>query len=252
MENKMYSIIHGEKVKSAGDVTRKISHNLRLSKPSGFIDQSKTHLNVTLHNKFNVGTKRKSEMREKLDAYYDNLGVTRRKNSVLMFQFYLTASDGFFDHLSHPEIVAWGEHQVEFMKAEFGLNVAHAELQFDEKNPHVHVLLTVEEFKQRNYKNRYGQCSRTGYELNANMINKKRLSDLQTKFADWNKKYGLERGEYDSKKKHIGKNEYIRGLDKLKKENEKLKEFVEQYKELRKTLEAQSVQTKQINGGRNV
>ena len=82
-------------------------------------------------------------------------------------EFIISASPEFFDGLSDEKVAIWAEHQLKFMKKEFGDNLQVAVLHLDEKTPHLHFLLSCEEKSLKRYKNQKGEFFREEYSLNA-------------------------------------------------------------------------------------
>ena len=90
-----------------------------------------------------VNLTRADALQKAITGRYEALGAKERKNSVLAQEFIISASPEFFDGLSDEKVAIWAEHQLKFMKNEFGDNLQVAVLHLDEKTPHLHFLLIV-------------------------------------------------------------------------------------------------------------
>ena len=106
-----------------------------------------------------VNLTRADALQKAITGRYEALGAKERKNSVLAQEFIISASPEFFDGLSDEKVAIWAEHQLKFMKNEFGDNLQVAVLHLDEKTPHLHFLLSCEEKSLKRYKNQKGEFS---------------------------------------------------------------------------------------------
>lgn len=209
----MYCITRIKKVNTRTNITQASEHNLRLrTQPN--IDASKSHQNKVLLNSLDVDVSNASSLQEKLTAHYKQLGVKERKDNVLMLEFIATASPEFFKGKTAKQIEDWADHQLEFFKKEFGSQVKMAVVHQDESSPHLHIMLSTEQKSVKNYKNRYGESKKETWSLNAKRYDRQFLVDFQTRFATWNKKYGLRRGVKGSMRKHNPVKEFYKVVDK--------------------------------------
>ena len=78
---------------------------------------------------------------------------------MLAQEFVVSASPEFFEGLTPDQVGLWADHQLKFMKNEFGDNLQIAVLHLDEKTPHLHFLLSCEEKSLKSYKNQKGSFS---------------------------------------------------------------------------------------------
>ena len=79
----------------------------------------------------------------------------------------LTASPEFFEGLKGAQLDHWVAAQLEFLQKEHGSRLRHVVFHQDEKTPHLHALISVEETKTLKYKNRYGEGEKIATTLNA-------------------------------------------------------------------------------------
>ena len=79
-----------------------------------------------------------------------------RKSGKTRHRVHNFSQSRVFDGLSDEKVAIWAEHQLKFMKNEFGDNLQVAVLHLDEKTPHLHFLLSCEEKSLKVYKNRHG------------------------------------------------------------------------------------------------
>ena len=100
-------------------------------------------------------------------------------------EFVLTASPEFFKNNPKSN---WAQHQLEFIKNEWGDNCKLAVIHKDESTDHIHVVVSTEETKTQRFKNRYGEGEKSVTSLNAKRFDRKYLIDLQTRYAKHNEK----------------------------------------------------------------
>lgn len=201
----MYAILRTKKIKDNNKFAQMCSHNLRDGKnPEENIDKSKSNQNEILIDEFDLQNVKEfgGSYSQKIDNYYDKLGVKQRSNSVKAMEFVLTASPEFFEKATPKEKENWVKHQINFARKEFGKNLKLAVLHKDESTPHLHLIVSVEEAKKVKFKNRYGSGEKTAFSLNARRFNRSYLIDLHTRYSEHNKPFGLVRGVRGSKATH--------------------------------------------------
>lgn len=207
----MYAILRTKKIKDNNKFAQMCSHNLRDGKnPEENIDKSKSNQNEILIDEFDLQNVKEfgGSYSQKIDNYYDKLGVKQRSNSVKAMEFVLTASPEFFEKATAKQKEDWKKHQLDFVKKEFGKNVKLMVLHNDESNQHFHVTVSVEETKTVKFKNRHGAGEKTTTNLNARKFNRSYLIDLHTRYAEHNKPFGLVRGVRGSKATHTDLKEF--------------------------------------------
>lgn len=201
----MYAILRTKRIKDNNKFSQMCSHNLRDGKnPEENIDKSKSNQNEILIDEFDLENVKEfgGSYSQKIDDYYNKLGVKQRKNSVKCLEFVLTASPEFFEKATQKEKENWKKHQLNFARKEFGKNLKLMVLHNDESNMHFHLAVSVEETKTVKFKNRYGEGEKTAVSLNAKRFNRSYLIDLHTRYASHNKPFGLVRGVEKSKATH--------------------------------------------------
>ena len=189
-------------------------HNLRdKTNKEPNIDQSKTHLNEVLIDKFDLESTKDfgGGYAKKLTNYYDSLGIKQRKDAVQAMEFVLTASPEFFKE-NPKKAKEWVQHQVDFMKKEFGKNLKFAVLHKDESSDHIHFVVSTEITKTQKFKNRHGTCEKEVTSLNAKRFNRNFLIDLHTRYAKHNEKFGLIRGVRGSEADHLSLKEHRKAV----------------------------------------
>ena len=183
----MHSIIRAEKHKSIGQLKTREAHTFR-TRPTPNADPAKIKKNKLLFGLENYS----SYAEERLDEYKNANSV--RKDAVVAIEYLLTASPEFFDVGPKPErdkrLKTWCDAQVDFIKKQHGAeNVLCMYLHLDEKTPHIEAyVLPIDPKGKLNCKHFLGGA--------------KKLSDLQTAYADHNKGLGLSRGLGGSQATH--------------------------------------------------
>lgn len=239
-----YCILRTSKLKDRASITSTAEHNFRL-RLQGNINPEMIHENVLLTNKLNADINDASSFQKKLTEYYNSLEIKERSDNVLMLEFMVTASPEFFIGKTEKEVIGWAKHQQEFMKQEFGQQLQVGILHLDERSPHIHFMVSTEIESEKRYKNRYGEKIVKNWSLNAKRYDREFLIGLHDRHAEFNKKYGLKRGEKNKPKKvHIPLKQYYMELaqsfNNVKKEEKEittLKKFREVYPVLKKAVE---------------
>ena len=184
----MYSIIRTKKHKSIGQLRTREGHSYR-TRPTPNADPEKLHRNKVL-----FGEKDYAKKLEDVLADYSASGKHIRKDAVLAIEYLLTASPEFFDagpkHERNARLKDWCAAQVDFMKKEHGAeNILCMHLHLDEKTPHIECFIVpIDKKGKLNCKSFLGA--------------RNSLSILQTRYAEHNKSFGLQRGANGSKATH--------------------------------------------------
>ena len=198
----MFAILRTKRIKDNGAVGKAVAHNLR-SKYQNNVDKSRSNQNEILIDELCFqNANSENGYSDLLDDYYKKVEAKQKGNSVKAMEFVLTASPEFFKQASAKQLNEWKKEQVAFAKKEFGDNLKFAVLHMDESNPHIHLMVSVEEKKAVKYKNRYGSGEKMQTTLNARRFNREYLKNLQTRYAEHNKRFGLNRGLRNSKATH--------------------------------------------------
>lgn len=210
----MYAILRTKKIKNRYHLTSASEHNLRLRKQNN-INTESSHLNRILHDTLGIDKTDATSFQKKLCSHYADLGIKEKQANVLAFEYVTTASPKFFIQKNQKQIEEWAWSQIDFMKKEFGEQLKLALLHLDEKTPHLHFFVSTEVHSVKKYKNRHGECHKETWSLNSEKINPEYLSDLQSKFAQHNKIFGLHRGVPGSKRKNVPLKYFYRMVDKV-------------------------------------
>lgn len=271
----MYSIIRINKIKSRGQATQALEHNLRLRQQAN-IDEGRSKLNKCLFDGLNVDNSKASSFQEKLSEKYDKLGIKEKKDNVFCLEFELSASPEFwFGHIPgwnvedwnklsmdnpadrkvirdfwkqiDPEKVnKWRSAQVDFAKKEWGDSLERIDFHLDEKSPHMHILINTAQKTVKKYRNQKGEFFKENYSLNAKRFNPEYLIGLQDRYALKNSIFGLTRGTKGSKRKHKKLKDYYEEQAKNTLEiimkNEKLTANNDRFKELFPVLKNQMME----------
>lgn len=208
-----YCILRTQKVKDRQQVTDAVEHNLRLRFQKN-IDSKRTPQNQVLFNSFDASLTKAKDFGEKLVKYYAKLGITPRKDNVLMLEFMVSASPEFFEGKSRKEIDKWAAKQLEFMHKEFGDQIKLVVLHMDETTPHLHFMVSLEQKTTKRFKNRYGESTKEMWQLNAKRYNQIFLRDLHDRHAEANKPFGLKRGVRGSMRNHTTLKEFYSLVEK--------------------------------------
>ena len=209
-----FAILRTKRIKDSNKIAQAFAHNLR-TKYQKNVDQTKSHSNEILIDELDFANAKDFDKgySEILDDYYSSINVKQKKNSVQMMEFVLTASPDFFKNASPGQLDDWKKEQLKFAKKEFKDNLKFAVLHLDEKTPHLHIMVSVEEKKTVKFKNRYGSGEKEQISLNARRFNRDYLTDLHTRYAEHNKGFGLVRGNKKSKAVHKDLQEFYKDID---------------------------------------
>ena len=177
-----------KKHKSIASLKSRENHTYR-KRETPNADPAKLHRNKLLFGQENYSAVADNFLQE-----YKSAGSKIRKDAVLAVEFLLTASPEFFDEGSKNErderLKKWCEAQIEFMKKEHGeKNILCMYLHLDEKTPHIEAYVVPMDGKGKlNCKSFYGA--------------RNALNQLQTRYANHNKDFGLQRGAKGSRATH--------------------------------------------------
>ncbi|KVR74298.1 recombinase [Burkholderia vietnamiensis] len=207
-----YNILRTRKIKTRLKITQAAEHNFRLRYQAN-IDKNRAHLNRVLVNTLDADAKHASSLQNQLTEYYNNLGIKEKEGNVLMMEFIVSASPDFFKDKPETMINDWANHQVEFMKTEFGDQLKLAILHRDERTPHIHFKVSTEIKSIKKYRNQKGEFHKETWSLNSKRYNPDFLRKLHDRHAESNKKFGLIRGIRGSKKKNHAPKEFYKMID---------------------------------------
>jgi plasmid recombination enzyme len=133
---------------------------------------------------------------EFINGRIKELGLSPRKDAVVMNSFVVGSDKQFFDGLSKVERYNFFSDCYKFFAERYGEeNVIAAVVHNDETTPHMHLNLMP--------------VTKDGRLCSKQLFDKPQLQQLQTDFYEAvGKKYGLERGEEGSQKKHLSTAEF--------------------------------------------
>lgn len=190
-------------------------HNLRIDlKYAKHTDPTKTEQNEVFVDSWGLSAKL-GNFAEKWEEGIKKSGVqVGKKTTVKMLEFVLTASPEFFKTATPGQVKQWEKKQVEWAKKEFGENLKFMVLHCDEKTKHFHISILPAVKKVHKYKNQKGEFFKEKYTLSPNDFNPKYLAELQTRYAEANKGFGLKRGLKRSKANHKTLKDYYDNIDK--------------------------------------
>jgi len=200
-----YAVIRMQKFQ-ASSIRGIENHNERL-KPSHTnldIDYEKSHLNKDLAKDERTYYMRIKERIEGL-----NLSKAIRKDAVVACGFVCTSDKAYFEGLSQSEKDKFFQASHDFLKKRYGeQNVIASKVHYDETTPHLHFYFVPVTSDNR---------------LSAKSIfTPKELRSLQDDYSKHvqDNGFNLQRGEYDSKRKHV-KIEELKILTKLEEQQQK-------------------------------
>lgn len=196
-----FVVLRLEKVKSRGELIGRSRHNLRKGKLPDHVDLSKVGMNQVMGDAVKA---------------FDRMtkGVSLRKNAVVAVEAVLSFSTEMTGKIDPTE---WSAKSLDWVAAEFGEeNLLEVSLHLDEKTPHLHVLFVPRD--SRGKWNWRGICDgRVG------------MRNLQTRYAEAMKPFGLRRGEPKIGRDHVPP-AIQREIERLKEEVEKTKETAKKEK----------------------
>lgn len=171
-----YAIMRFAKIKSVATANTRLMHNRRQLK------ESRTYTNPDAKNKalFLDGNRdnKDKNFREIFKVKTDDQKI--RKNAVVAVESVFAFSPG---SISPENYKSWAAETMHWAADLFGKNnIIDAQIHLDESNPHIHVIsIPIDERGRLNCRAFLGGSS-------------KRLSELQTSYAERMKQFSLERG----------------------------------------------------------
>ena len=153
------------------------------------------------------------------------LGLSPRKDAVVMNSFVLGSDKTFFDGLSRVEQYNFFSDCYKFFTERYGEeNIIAAVVHNDETTPHMHLNLMP--------------VTKDGRLCSKQLFDKPQLQQLQTDFYESvGKRWGLQRGKEGSQKKHLSTAEY------------KAKKIIEQAEAIREENQVYADALKEAKGG---
>lgn len=173
-----------QKVKSRMGVRALLAHNLRYDKPNN------ARTDRERHNVYPLNTKR--DINKTMLAYQENLnGHKPRKNAVWAHEYVISGSRDGFKGLGMNGSKAYFKDAVRFLQEMYGHeSLIIPTIHFDERTPHLHVIVQPMKDGRLNGKAFTGGSKHT-------------MAQLRTRFhKNVALKHGFERGEPKNKVKH--------------------------------------------------
>jgi uncharacterized protein (DUF2237 family) len=195
-----YAILRTEKYKTRNTIAGLVGHHLRIpgSKLDN-VDASRSHLNVV------IGAHDRDSFNKAVEARIDTCTRKPRPDANKVVEMLLGASPEFFEGKSYAEQKSYLSDCVDFAKQFFGAeNIVGAYMHFDEKTPHVSVMVVPIETSVRKTKKQEREVTT----LNAShyLGGHERMVQMQTDFALFVRARGhdLQRGEpkAETKREH--------------------------------------------------
>ena len=220
-----YQVLRVEKKKSTA-VGHMQSHNLReFNSPKKNVDSSRSRLNYTLWGCENF----KETIQKRVDFVQAQQTRKIRKDCPTSLEYVISASKDFFYGQDNRE---YFEFAMAYIRKRHGdQNIVSAVVHLDEETPHMHVVVVPVRETEK------------GFKLDPkSFMTPKELTKLQTDFhKQVGKKFGLDRGEFDSEATHQTTEEHNKQLQKenrkLEEQNKKLEEQIKEKKELAAELD---------------
>jgi hypothetical protein len=187
-----YAILRLEKSKTMSNIGVRAAHNMRSSEGvAPHADPTKRGQNIIL-----VGPADAADVVAKFAERLASAGKYR-KDAVRAVEVLVSASPEFFDEKvsDAKQSVQWRDCSIRWVNETFGVeNVVSAVLHFDERTPHIQILLTpINEGKLR-----------ASHWLDG----PGKLAKLQDSYAKSVRQFGLRRGEKGSNSNHVSLSEF--------------------------------------------
>ncbi|CBZ47878.1 Plasmid recombination enzyme [Streptococcus gallolyticus subsp. gallolyticus ATCC BAA-2069] len=217
-----YVVARMEKYKS-NQLSGIYNHNERVFKnhSNKDIDPSRSHLNYELTNRDKTQTYHKQIKEHINENRISSRGI--RKDAVLCNEWVITSDKTFFESLDQEQTKKFFESAKNYFAEKYGeANIAYASVHLDESTPHMHLGIVPMKDGKLSSKALFG--------------NREKLREIQDELPKYlnEQGYNLQRGEVDSKKKHL-----------------KTEEFKEKQKILKKADEAINKKNCEINNAKN-
>ncbi|KIS05703.1 MobV family relaxase [Streptococcus equi] len=217
-----YVVARMEKYKS-NQLSGIYNHNERVFKnhSNKDIDPGRSHLNYELTNRDKTQTYHKQIKEHINENRISSRGV--RKDAVLCNEWVITSDKTFFESLDQEQTKKFFESAKNYFAEKYGeANIAYASVHLDESTPHMHLGIVPMKNGKLSSKALFG--------------NREKLREIQDELPKYlnEQGYNLQRGEVDSKKKHL-----------------KTEEFKEKQKILKKADEAINKKNSEIDNAKN-
>ena len=221
-----YAVARMQKMKS-GNLGGAYRHNERIfeNHSNKDIDPEKTHLNYELTDR-----DRSIPYDRQIKQYINDNKISKRalrKDAVLCNEWIITSDNAFFENMSPDQIKNFFETAKKFFAERYGnSNIAYAMVHLDESTPHMHLGLVPMQNGKLSSKSLFGS--------------RDQLKEIQEAFPKYLNEHGynLQRGESDSKKKHLETAEFKEKQRLLDDTDKKIVDKTEKLKQLEKEKDA--------------
>lgn len=221
-----YAVARMQKMKS-GNLGGAYRHNERIfeNHSNKDIDPEKTHLNYELTDR-----DRSIPYDRQIKQYINDNKISKRalrKDAVLCNEWIITSDKAFFENMSPNQIKNFFETAKNFFAERYGnSNIAYAMVHLDESTPHMHLGLVPMQNGKLSSKSLFGS--------------RDQLKEIQEAFPKYLNEHGynLQRGESDSKKKHLETAEFKEKQRLLDDTDKKIVDKTEKLKQLEKEKDA--------------
>ena len=210
-----YAVARMQKMKS-GNLGGAYRHNERIFE---------NHLNYELTDR-----DRSIPYDRQIKQYINDNKISKRalrKDAVLCNEWIITSDKAFFENMSPEQIKNFFETAKNFFAERYGnSNIAYAMVHLDESTPHMHLGLVPMQNGKLSSKSLFGS--------------RDQLKEIQEAFPRYLNEHGynLQRGESDSKKKHLETAEFKEKQRLLDDTDKKIVDKTEKLKQLEKEKDA--------------
>ena len=187
-----FAIYRTQKLKTQAHITAMCNeHGRRYDVPNA--NSNLRNKNQTLHGDIFY--------RQNVDKLLDQVNATVRKDAVLAFDFVMTASPEFFEKnpVGSKGFKKWQDTTMDFLKKEYGDNLAYACLHLDEKTPHIQGMVVP---LQNNPDGTIGLNTKRYLDNGGKGNIGGKLNQVQDRVGEAFKELGLKRGIKGSKATH--------------------------------------------------
>lgn len=181
-----------KKNKTAIQIAKIAEHNLRQGRTPDNVDSSLSHNNKIFFGSWDMN------VNEKIDEILED--ITYRKDAVKTAHMEFSVSGEWFDQATPEQIALWEQKTLNYVKDMFGeQNIVYAVTHYDEQTPHMHICAVPLVDGKLNFKK---------------LFNGKKgiANNFHTKYNEYVKDLGIERGERFSKAKRTDIKEYTARL----------------------------------------
>lgn len=221
-----YAVARMQKMKS-GNLGGAYRHNERIfeNHSNKDIDPEKTHLNYELTDR-----ERSIPYDRQIKQYINDNKISKRalrKDAVLCNEWIITSDKAFFENMNSNQIKDFFETAKNFFAERYGnSNIAYAMVHLDESTPHMHLGLVPMQNGKLSSKSLFGS--------------RDQLKEIQEAFPKYLNEHGysLQRGESDSKKKHLETAEFKEKQRLLDDTDKNIVDKTEKLKQLEKEKDA--------------